>query len=383
MKTAIVYDWLVTYGGAERVLEEVLSLYPEGDVYSLIDFLPAAQRSFLRGRRVHVSFLQRLPQAGTRYRQYLPFMPAAVERFDLSGYDLIISLSHAVAKGILTSANQLHVCYLQARNLKYAYDDRHLYPGNRVKKLLEDVFLSRIRVWDSVASRRPDITIANSQFVSRWHRHRHGVPTTVIYPPVDTALFAGSFQSEKDDYYVTVARLEAYKRIDLIVQAFARLDLPLLIVGSGTQLKALQALAGPRTRFMGYQPKEEVARTIARAKAFVFAGQEDFGIAPVEAQASGTPVIAYAGGGALESIRGLSDPTPTGILFDEQTVPALMAAVERFEQEPNLIDPGACRKNALGFGQERFRREFAEYVANRYGQFRADRDAFMANNPKG
>lgn len=362
MKTAIVYDWLVTYGGAERVLGEVLSLYPSADLYTLVDFLPPSQRSFLQGRPARVSFLQHLPFARTRYRQYLPLMPAAVERFDLSGYDLVISLSHAVVKGVITSADQLHFCYLQARNLKYAYDDRHLYPGGRATKLVEDVLLSRIRVWDSIASRRPDVTVANSHFVSRWHRHRHGVSSAVIYPPVDTSLFSGFFQETKADHYVTVARLEPYKRVDLIVQAFAQLDLPLRVIGSGTQLTPLRAMAGPRTEFLGYQAIEQVAGTIASAKAFVFAAREDFGIAPLEAQACGTPVIAYGGGGVLESIRGLEDPAPTGMFFEEQTVPALISAIERFERERGLIDPTACRENALRFGPERFRNEFRACV---------------------
>jgi glycosyltransferase involved in cell wall biosynthesis len=366
VRTAIVYDWLVTYGGAERVVEEVLSLYPAADLYSLVDFLPPSQRSFLQGRPVRVSFLQHLPWAATKYRQYLPLMPAAIERFDLSGYELVISLSHAVAKGVITSPDQLHICYLQARNLKYAYDDRHLYPGGRARKLLEDLFLSKLRVWDSVASKRPDITIANSQFVSKWHRHRHGIRSTVIYPPVDTSLFGSFFQAAKADHYVTVGRLEPYKRIDLVVEAFADLGLPLMVIGSGTQLKALRAIAGPRTEFLGYQAKAEVARVIASAKAFVFAGQEDFGIAALEAQACGTPVIAYGRGGAVESIRGLGDPEPTGVFFEDQTVAALIDTVERFERERSLIDPSACRQNVLRFGPERFRDEFRAFVDERW-----------------
>ena len=366
MRTAIVYDWLVTYGGAERVLEEVLSLYPAADLYSLVDFLPPSQRSFLQRRPVQVSFLQHLPWAATKYRQYLPLMPAAVERFDLSGYELVISLSHAVAKGVITSPDQLHICYLQARNLKYAYDDRHLYPGGRARKLLEDLLLSKVRVWDSVASKRPDITIANSQFVSNWHQHRHGIPSTVIYPPVDTSLFGGSFQATKADHYVTVGRLEPYKRTDLIVEAFADLGLPLMVIGSGTQLKPLRAIAGPRTEFLGYQAKAEVARVIASAKAFVFASREDFGIAPLEAQACGTPVIAYGRGGALETIRGLDDPEPTGMFFEDQTVAALIDSVERFEREGGIIDPAACQQNVLRFRPERFRDEFRAFVSERW-----------------
>jgi glycosyltransferase involved in cell wall biosynthesis len=372
MRVAIVHDWLVTYAGAERVLEQMLQVLPDADLFSLIDFVPESQRSFLGGRAVRTSFLQRLPGARSRYRQFLPLMPAAVERFDLTGYDLVISSSNAVAKGVLTHSDQLHICYLQGRNLKYAYEDRTNYPGGRLRRLAEDLFLTRLRIWDSVAARRPTLTIANSRYVSRWHRHRHGIPSTVVYPPVDTDFFSSFFRTDKDAYYVTVGRLEPYKRMDVVVEAFRTIPARLLVVGEGTQLGALRAQATPNVEFLGYGDREQVARVVSQARAFIFASREDFGIAPVEAQACGTPVIAVGKGGPLETIRGLDHPQPTGAFFQEQNAPALQAAVAKFEQEAARIIPEACRQNALRFQSSVFRQEFGQLVRQRFTRFREE-----------
>lgn len=369
-RVAVIHDWLVIYGGAERVLEELLGLFPDADVFSLIDYVPQAQRGFLGGRPVHTSFIQQLPFARRGYRRYLPLMPTAVERFDLSSYDLIISSSSAVAKGVLTTPDQLHICYLQARNLKYAYEDRHSYHGGGVRRLAEDLLLTRIRMWDSVASRRPDYTIANSHYVRRWQLHRHGVPSTVIYPPVDTAFFASSYRESKEDYYVTVGRLEPYKRMRLVVEAFRELPYRLVVVGDGTELPTLRRLAGPNVEFVGYCQRDEVARLVSRARAFVFASREDFGIAPIEAQACGTPAIVFDGGGAVETIRSIGEPAPTGIFFDTQTVEAIVTAVQQFERARGTLDPDDCRTNAQRFSREQFRQTFSETVDAMLEEFR-------------
>jgi glycosyltransferase involved in cell wall biosynthesis len=371
MRVAIVHDWLITYAGAERVLEQILQCYPDADVFSLVDFLPRDNRGFIQNKHVTTSFVQRLPCARKMYRAYLPFMPVAVERFDFSSYDLIISTSHAVVKGIITTTEQLHICYLQARNLKYAYDDRRLYTGNRVVKFVQDVILTKLRVWDSIASQRPDVTIANSYFVAKWHNHRHKIACSVIYPPVDISVFNERFSTQKDEYYVTVGRIEPYKRFDLIVKAFNELGFNIKVIGDGTGLKNLEASASANVEFMGYQQSYDIAQIVARAKAFIFASREDFGIAPLEAQASGTPVIAYGKGGVLETVRGLGNGVekPTGIFFHEQSVSAIVDAVRRFEHEGVIISAENCRENALCFSRERFRNAFTEFVETKWREF--------------
>jgi glycosyltransferase involved in cell wall biosynthesis len=362
MKVAIVHDWLVTHGGAERVLEQMLATYPEAQLFSLLDRLPSDQRGFLDGREVRTSFLQRIPFIERSYRRFLPLMPAAIERFDFAGYDLVLSSSSAVARGVLTTPEQLHICYLQARNLKYAYEDRSSYPAGRLRRLAEDLLLTRVRMWDSIAARRPDRTIANSRYVSTWHFHRHGVTSDVIYPPVDTEVMATFYREDKGPYFVTVGRLEPYKRMDLVVRAFNQAPAKLVVVGEGTQMRALRRLATSNIEFVGYCGRERVAEIISGARGFVFASREDFGIAPLEAQACGTPVIAYAGGGVPETIFGLEAAEPTGVLFTEQTVESLLQGLSEFERQGSRITPEACRRNALRFRPERFRRELGEYV---------------------
>lgn len=363
MKVAIVHDWLTVYAGAERVLEEILGLYPDADLFSLIDYLPKSQRGFLGHRVPHTSFMQHLPMVRRFYRHYLPLMPTAIERFDLSAYEVVLSSSHAVAKGVLTSPEQLHICYLQARNLKYAYEDRQQYPGGALRRLVEDAALTWLRSWDRGAAQRPDLTVANSHFVSRWHLHRHGVPSRVIYPPVNTRLFAGCAGNIREDFYVTVGRLEPYKRMDLLVEAFRGVPSKLLVIGHGTQMGALQRIAPDNVSFLGHREPAAVAELVSRARAFVFAGREDFGIAPLEAQAAGTPVIAFRGGGVGETIRGLEQDRPTGVLFARQAVPDIVHAIETFERCAAMIRPAACQANASRFETERFRAEFSSFVA--------------------
>jgi glycosyltransferase involved in cell wall biosynthesis len=373
MRIAVVHDWLVTYGGAERVLEQVLQLYPQADLFSLIDVMPASERRFLAGRKVGTSFLQGFPAPRRFYRAYLPFMPAAIESLDLTGYDLVLSVSFAVAKGVLTAPDQLHISYLQARNLHYAYEERRNYPRGRVRAFLETLALPRIRTWDSIASRRPDITLANSEYVRNWHLHRHGVESHVVYPPVDTEFFERFQRTERDSYFVTVGRLEPVKRVDIIVRAFTRLGLRLLVVGGGSQSQVLRRLAGPTVEFLGYQPREEVAAIVAGARGFVFAAREHFGIAPIEAQACGTPVIAYGSGGVEETVRPLGGPRPTGLFFPLQTAEAVVEVVQQFERVAGEFNPEDCRANARRFAAGRFREEFADQVRQALDRHRGGR----------
>jgi len=366
MKIAIVHDWLVTYAGAERVLEQLLSLYPTADLFSLVEFVPPGERQFLGNRKVRISFIQRLPAARRFYRQYLPLMPLAVEQFDLSGYDLVISSSHAVAKGVLTGPDQLHVCFCHSP-MRYAWDLQHQYLRelgltSGLRAGIARYVLHRLRSWDLRTATGVDHFVANSDFVARriWKTYRRR--SVVIYPPVDVeAFFPGLV---RDNYYVTASRLVPYKRIDLIVEAFSSTpQRRLLVIGDGPEAQKIRRKAAPNIELLGRQPFPILLEHLQRARAFVFAAEEDFGIAPVEAQACGTPVIAYARGRALESIRGSTDSHPTGEFFPEQSVPSLLAAIERFERNSRSIDPMACRQNALRFSVKRFRLEFAEYIS--------------------
>ena len=373
MKTAIVHDWLVTYAGAERVLEQLLAVYPDADLFSLVDFLPQEERQFLGDRKVSVSFLQRVPGARRHYRQYLPLMPLAIEQFDLSGYELVISSSYAVAKGVLTGPDQLHVCLCYSP-IRYAWDLQHQYLREAgltrgIRSVLARYLLHRIRAWDARAANGVDAFVAISHFIARrvWKAYRR--ESVVIYPPVDIEAFTEV--SAKDDYYVTASRMVPYKRMDLVVEAFAAMPhRKLVVIGDGPDAAKIRARAGPNVRLLGRQPLPVLREHLQRAKAFVFAAEEDFGIAPLEAQACGTPVLAYGKGGVRETVQGLDHPTPTGLFFDEQTVEALVGAVERFEHEGARITSGACRANAVRFEPGRFRRQFRDHVAAEWQRLR-------------
>jgi glycosyltransferase involved in cell wall biosynthesis len=372
MKIAIVHDWLVTYAGAERVLEQMLAVYPEADLYSLIDFLPPAERDFLGGRPVRTSFLQRLPGMRRGYRRFLPLMPFAIEQFDLSAYDLVLSSSYAVAKGVLTGPDQLHVCMCYSP-VRYAWDLQHQYlhetgldRGGR--GMVARWILHRLRLWDLRTANGVDRFIAISRFIARriWKFYRR--ESTVIYPPVDVERFTPG--GGRDHFYVTASRLVSYKRVDLIVEAFTAMpNRQLIVIGDGPELKRIRRRAGPNIRFLGQQPFEVLRDHLRRARAFLFAAEEDFGIAPLEAQACGTPVIAYGKGGVRETVRGLDSAAPTGIFFPEQTAPSIIRAVEQLDLEYARIAPAACRENALSFAPERFRSELAEVVKEAYRDF--------------
>jgi glycosyltransferase involved in cell wall biosynthesis len=368
-RVAIVHEWLDKYTGSERVLATMLEVFPEADLYALIHDPDGLRGTPLERVPVQTSLMQSLPQAKKNYRTYLPLMPLAVERFNLSTYDIVVSSSHAVAKAAIVPPGTLHVCYLQARNLKYAYEDRFFYPGGRFLRLVQDSLLTFIRVWDEAASKRPAFTIANSQYVSGWHLHRHGVPSVVIYPPVDLSHFSSYFQPSRDNYYATAGRLEPYKRMDVVVEAFNGLGLRLAVLGEGSMLGTLRRAAAPNIEFMGHCDSETVARVFANAKAFVFASREDFGIAPLEAQACGTPVIAYGEGGALETVVGWPAPDATGIFFDAQMPEALEVVVKFFEEHEGEFKPESCRRNAERFSKQCFREEFRTTMERLWSKF--------------
>jgi len=378
MRVAIVHDWLVTYAGSERVVEQLLAMYPQADLYCLFDFLPAAERGFLGGREPRTSFLQRAPLARKKYGRYLPLMPLAVEQFDLTSYDLVISSSHCVAKGALTGPDQLHVSYIHSP-MRYAWDLQHEYLRGAglergLKGWLARWMLHKLRLWDARSAGGVDALAVNSRFIARRVEKAYRRPATVIYPPVDIDRF--SLRTEKDDYYITASRLVPYKRVDLLVQAFAEMpDKRLVVVGDGPEFTRLRSLSGPNVRLLGYQDPHVLRDYLERAKAFLFASQEDFGIVLVEAQACGTPVIAYGRGGALETVRSAAEPRPTGMFFAEQTVGAILQAIKTFERESERYAPAACRENSERFRVERFTRELGGFIDRQWDAFQSGRGA--------
>lgn len=365
MKIAIVCDWLVTYAGAERVLEQILNIYPQADLYSVVDFIPENQRGFIKNKKVQTTFIQNLPFAKKKYRTYLPFMPLAIEQLDLSKYDLVISSSHAVAKGVLTGPNQLHISYVHSP-VRYAWDLQHQYLKESgldkgIKGWLAKYLLHKIRMWDYRTANGVDTFIANSNFIAKRIKKVYRREAKVIYPPVNIDGF--NLREDKDDFYLTASRMVPYKKMDLIVEAFTKMPgKKLIVIGDGPDFKKIQNKAGENVELLGYQPFEVLKEHMQRARAFVFAAEEDFGITPVEAQACGTPVIALGRGGALETIKGLDNNMPTGVFFNEQTVSCLIKAVKDFEEDGGKITPKACRENALRFSNERFCSDFKEFV---------------------
>jgi glycosyltransferase involved in cell wall biosynthesis len=363
MKVAIVHDWLVAPGGAEKVLGQIIECFPDADVFSVVDFLE--DRRPLAGKPVTTSFIQRLPFARTRYRAYLPLMPLAVERFDLSSYDLIISSSCAVAKGVLVGPEQTHISYVHSL-MRYAWDLQHQYlrEANLLsgpKSWAARVMLHYLRGWDAQSTHGVDRLIANSQSVARRMMKIYRRDAMVIPPPVDVNEF--ELRTEKDDFYLTVSRIVSHKRIDLIVETFnATPQRKLIVIGDGPQMASIRAKAGPNVTVLGYQPFGVLKDYLARARAFVFAAEEDFGIVPLEAQACGTPVIAFGRGGALETVVPVGDPQPTGVFFARQTVVSMLDAIDRFERLRTYITPEACRANAERFSARVFRRAFMAEV---------------------
>ncbi len=365
MRVAVVHDWLESWRGGERVLAEILRLYPKADLFALVDFLPDADRKALLGKRATTSFIQNIPFAESSFRLWLPLFPRAIESLDLSSYDLVISSSHAVAKGVMTHRGQVHICYCFTP-MRYAWDLREQYLRQTgfdrgLRGMLVRPVLSRLRAWDRAASARVDYFIAISRHIADRIRRCYDRESTVIYPPVAVAPTANF--GPRGDHYVTVSQLVPYKRIDLIVQAFAHLpEHRLVIVGDGPERRRIEATATPNVRFLGRLPEHERDQWLATARAFIFAAEEDFGIAPLEAQALGTPVIAYAGGASSETIVGMDSDTPTGILYREQTSTAIVEALREFERTPSRIRPEACRENARRFDVDRFRRDLLAFV---------------------
>ncbi|WP_375396485.1 glycosyltransferase family 4 protein [uncultured Sphingomonas sp.] len=368
MKVAIVHDWFTARGGAELCVEQFLHLYPQADLFSLVDFLPEEQRALLGGRKVHTSFIQKLPFVRKHYRSYLALMPLAVEQFDLSSYDLVISTSSAVAKGVITGPDQVHVSYVFSP-IRYAWDLQHQYlreSGTTTgpKSWIARLILHYIRLWDVRTAPGVDHFIGISHFIARRIRKTYGRDAAVIYPPVDIDRFTISARP-RQDYYVTSSRMVPYKHIPTIVSAFAAMpDRELIVIGDGPDMDKVRKCAGSNVTIMGRQPDEVLVDKLQHAKAFLFAAEEDFGIAPLEAQACGTPVVAFGKGAALETISDGRQYPPTGIFFDAQTPEAIGKAVERLDAVLDTISPAQCRANAERFSVQRFQDEAKKYFSN-------------------
>ena len=358
-KIAIVHDWLPLYGGAERVLEQILLVFPQADIFSMIDAIPSEQRGFLQNKPVTTSFIQRLPGAKTRYRSYFPIMPLAVEQFDLSPYNLVISSSYSFAKGVLTGPDQRHLCYCHSP-IRYAWDMQHQYLeqsglAKGLKSFIVRLLLHYVRLWDYRTAAGVDAFAANSAYIARRIMKVYRRESEVIYPPV--AIESFPLEERKEGFYLTASRMVPYKKIDLIAEAFSRMpEKKLIIIGDGPEMDRVRAKAGSNVELLGYRDNETLRSHLQRAKAFVFVAEEDFGIVPVEAQACGTPVIAFGRGGVAETVI----PGKTGILFYEQSAESLAGAVRLFET--GTFSPTEIRQQAEKFSAEVFRQRFSEFV---------------------
>ena len=367
-RVAIVHDWLETYAGSESVLEQLLLCFPDADLFAVVDFLKPEDRRFLNGRAVKTSFIQRLPAAKRIFRSYLGLMPLAIEQFDMSGYDVIISSNHAVAKGVVTGPDQVHISYVHSP-MRYIWDLQQQYLKQSgltwgLKSIYIRWLFGRLRQWDVSSAQHVDYFIANSSYIGRRLKKAYAREATVIHPPVDIERFALGKDRDRDDFFLLPGRLVPYKRADLIVESFRRQpNRKLIVVGDGPELARIRAAAHGVTNieFRGKVSKTEMVDLMQRARAAIFAAEEDFGITMVEAQACGTPVIAFGRGGVTDIIDA-DGGTPTGVLFDRQDVAAVLDALSRFDGVRHTITAESCRANALRFSRIRFRAEIRNFV---------------------
>jgi glycosyltransferase involved in cell wall biosynthesis len=348
------------------VLEQLLLCFPEADLFAVVDFMKAGDRRFLEGRPVKTSFIQHLPGARRMFRSYLGLMPLAVEQFDMAGYDLIISSNHAVAKGVVTGPDQIHISYVHSP-MRYVWDLQHQYfrqsgLGWGLKALYVRWLFGRLRTWDMSSAQHVDHFIANSSYIGRRVKKAYGRDAAIIHPPVDVELF--SLGAQKDDFFLLAGRLVPYKRADLIVESFRNQpERKLVVVGDGPESARVRAAArgASNIEFRGKVGKAELVDLMQRARAALFGAEEDFGITMVEAQSCGTPVIAFGRGGVTDIIDA-DGGAPTGVLFDRQDVDAVLDALSRFDRIRHAITAEACRANALRFSRSRFRAEIRNFV---------------------
>ncbi|MDX7950251.1 glycosyltransferase [Lichenihabitans sp. Uapishka_5] len=381
-KIAIVHEWLTTYAGSEKVLEAMLDEFPDADLFCLIDFLTPEDRAKLNNRYPKTTFLQKLPMVRKFYPFFLALMPFAVEQHDLSGYDVVVSNSHAVAKGVIVGPDQLHICYCYSP-MRYAWDLQNQYllesgMNAGIRSLLSRMVLHYVRLWDVRTAPSVDRFIACSAYIARRVRRAYRRDADVIYPNVAVEQFTPG--GTRGDFYLASSRLTPYKRVLLIVEAFALMPgRKLVVIGAGPQYDRIKKAATPNVTVLGYQEFPVLLAHMQAAKAFVFAAEEDFGIAPLEAQACGTPVLAFSRGGASETVvDGI-----TGLHFHTQDSAAICDAVERFEAREEPFDPHAIRCHAQQFSTQRFRREFRDYVQDAWAEHRAAEEGRAIGRAKG
>jgi glycosyltransferase involved in cell wall biosynthesis len=368
-RIAIVHEWLETFAGSEAVLEQLLLVFPSADVFAVVDFMREKDRRFLQGRKIKTTFIQRLPLARRMFRNYLGLMPIAIQQLDLSGYDLVISSSHAVAKGVITGPDQIHISYVHSP-MRYIWDLQHQYLTHAglkrgVKALYVRWLFGRLREWDVATANNVDHFVANSTYIARRIRKTYRREAYVIHPPVDTEYFVPG--ECKENFFLLVSRFVPYKRADLIVESFARqTDRRLVVVGAGPQEADVRAAAqnAPNIEFQGAVSRSDLVSLMQRARAVVFAAEEDFGITMVEAQACGTPIIAFNRGGVGDILPSDDAEQPTGVLFHRQDPEAVIAALQTFDRIEGLITGEACRQNAMRFSQSRFRSEISGFVSS-------------------
>jgi glycosyltransferase involved in cell wall biosynthesis len=363
MKVAIVHDWLANMGGSERCVLAFHELFPDAPVFTTVynqDKLPDEFKAL----DIRPSFIQKLPKAKTNYQTYLPLMPIAVEQFDLTEFDVVITSSHACAKGVITRPDAINICYCYTP-IRYVWQLYHEYMRleemSRLKKLLIPPIMNYLRMWDRLAADRVDEFVGISRIVAQRIRKYYRRDAAVIYPPVDTQKY--KIGSSIEDYYLVVSRLVPYKRVDLAVAACSVTGQPLLVVGDGPEYSKLKEIAGPTVKFLGRISDEEIVSLYASCKAFIFPGNEDFGMTPVEAQAAGRPVIAFGSGGCLETVV----PGVTGEFFSAQTPEALAEIIRKFDAA--RYNPLEIRKNAERFDKEVFNAEIRKFIDTKYREF--------------
>lgn len=382
MRVAVVHDWLYVYGGAERVLRSILRCLPaSADLYTVFDTMPAEARRKVGYETSRTTFLQRMPFIARKHRMYLPLMPLAIEQLDLSGYDLVVSSSYAVAKGVLTGPDQLHLAYVHSP-MRYAWDLQHQYLAESgmqrgVRSILARALLHRMRLWDARTANGVDAYAANSHFVARRIRKTYGRDAQVIHPPVDVPDVRPAWR--KGEHFLTASRLVPYKNVRAIVEAFRELpDMKLVVAGDGPDADRIRAAAGPNVSMVGFVPDDALRELMGTARAFLFAAEEDFGIVPVEAQGQGTPVLALGRGGARETI--LTDgPAPTGLFFDRPDPATIAACVRAFVEDEERFDPDACHAQAQRFSEARFQARFGAFVRRETAAFQAGLHASQAH----